>query len=184
MVNDLLGTIQELDNRGIEFEHKPVSMDTSDVSPDIAVLRTPHGVRMELWGISQPLAADQPVEQFPIIEESADFWADYPEESPRPEQLQPETVESPLDTGDDENPDDSLLEEPVYVDEEEDIQSELITVTPSTPPQQARPVFPTTIIRRAEDLVKDGIPITGRKTKGNGMRGFPTLNDVPDGQDG
>ena len=71
MVMDLEGTIKELEQRGIIFERKP---EAGEISSAIAVLRSPHGVSLELWGVPQA----QPEVQPEVIQsaELADFWSD------------------------------------------------------------------------------------------------------------
>jgi len=180
MLNDLPGTIQELERRGVEFEYKPVAV---GMSPAIAVLRTPHGVRLELWGMAQPQPAEQPAERPPLSTDSADFWTDYPEETPEPEQPQETSGEDLENTEEGEGLEDEHLEEPVYVDEEAEVPSEALVAAPRTTPPQTGPSFPAKIIRRVEDIGKLVSTPTGHKIKGNGMRGFPTLNDRLDGSD-
>lgn len=182
MLEDLSEAIHELEGRGIVFEHKPESL---VAIPAIAVLRTPHGVRLELWGLSRPRPAEQAVEQPPLDVHSADFWADFPDDALELEQPKGEHGVSQEDAPELGDGEDELLDEPVYVDEEEEeAQAELVAPPPGSAPPGPRLAFPTQVIRRAEDLVKGGLPLTGRKIKGNGMRGFPTLSDAPDGGDG
>src|SRR5574341_376456 len=71
MLDDLEGTILKLEQRGIVFERKP---EPGAISPPIAVLRSPHGVSLELWGVPQA----QPEVQPEVIQsaELADFWSD------------------------------------------------------------------------------------------------------------
>ena len=48
-VAELLSTVEELERRGIVFEHKPEPT-RDDSSLFIATFRTPHGICMDLWG--------------------------------------------------------------------------------------------------------------------------------------
>jgi predicted enzyme related to lactoylglutathione lyase len=55
MVEDIHETAQMLEQRGIRFEQKPVQ-ESAGSSRVTATFRTPHGVRMDLWGEVPPKA--------------------------------------------------------------------------------------------------------------------------------
>jgi len=166
MLNDLEGAIQQLEQRGIVFERKP---EAGAASLPIAVLRSPHGVSIELWGASQV----QPVVQPEAIQgaEQADFWSD---------EAADDELDVDEDAADEKDPDqmefediddDDSPEEPVYVDDEEAPEIE----PPAQPPSAPKPVlphphppFPTAVIRRTEDLIKGGLRIPSSRLRGNG----------------
>ena len=179
MVKDLPDTIQELEQRGVTFERKP---DAKDAPPSIALLRSPHGVLIELWGTPESRPAAQPQASEP--EPAADFWTEdlNDEESSESEPDEEEAIEKePTQAEFEEIEEDEVAsDEPVYVDDEETLQKEPVSSEP-TPSKEIlprpRPSFPTAVIRRTEDLLKGGIQIPSRKGKGNGKRGFPTQED-------
>jgi catechol 2,3-dioxygenase-like lactoylglutathione lyase family enzyme len=163
MLKDLAGTIQQLEGRGVVFEHKP---EAGNASPAIAVLRSPHGVRIELWE-TPPL---QPVVQPEAVQsdELADFWSDEgaddefdleseANDEKSPAQMQFEDIEESSQS--EELAPRDLPEEPVYVDDEEpsaeDPPAEPPPASKEVPPHP-RPSFPTAVIRRTEDLYKKG----------------------------
>jgi hypothetical protein len=161
MLKDLAGTIQQLEGRGIVFEHKP---EAGAASPAIAVLRSPHGVRIELWETPQLQLAVQP--EAIKSEELADFWSDVGDEK-SPAQMQFEDVEEAS-----QSEESSLPEEPVYVDDEETPAEDSPVQPPPTSkevPPRPRPSFPTAVIRRTEDLYKKGgLRIPNARARGNG----------------
>jgi catechol 2,3-dioxygenase-like lactoylglutathione lyase family enzyme len=167
MLSDLESAIQQLEQRGVVFERKP---EAGAASPPIAVLRTPHGVSIELWGAPQAQPAVQP--EAVQNAEQADFWSDEDED---------DALELDEEVGDEKDPaqmefealeDDDEPEEPVYVDDEEETPE----VEPPAPPPSAqkpapppsRPPFPTAVIRRSEDLIKGGLRIPSSRLRGNG----------------
>ena len=185
MLRDLNQTIQELEQRGISFERKP---EPGDGIPAIAVMRTPHGMMIELWGTSQERASQPAVQPAAFDREpesTAGFWTDESDEGAgtddpetsefeaaedSPEQVQYEDIDEAEDEAD----------EPVYVDaEEEDLLKAppaSIIASPHETASRPKPSFPSAIIRRTEDLLKGGLQLPARKVKGNGIRGFPTAD--------
>jgi predicted enzyme related to lactoylglutathione lyase len=165
MLKDLEGTIHQLEQRGIVFERKPES---GVSAPPIAVLRSPHGVSIELWGAPQT----QPVVQPEAVQstDQADFWADEgaddeldlddEADEKNPAQMEFEQLDA-----------DNEPEEPVYVDDEETPEIEPPAQPPPASkqaPPQSRPAFPTAIIRRTEDLHKGGLRIPSSRARGSG----------------
>lgn len=169
-LKDLAGTIQQLEGRGILFESKP---EAGTPSPAIAVLRSPHGVRIELLETPQWQPEVQP--EAVKSEELADFWSDEGADDEfdleidvngekSPAQLQFEEVEEPTAL--------AAPEEPVYVDDEETPEADSPAQPPAASkdvPPHPRPSFPTAVIRRTEDLYKKGgLRIPSARAKGKG----------------
>jgi len=185
MLHDLPQTIQELERRGITFERKP---EPGEGFPAVALMQTPNGMIIELWGTpqeqpSQPAA--QPAVQETKQENAADFWTDDLEEeadSDDQETGESKSVEDNPEQVHYEDIDDSKDEEdqPIYIDAEEEALSKdplaSVVASPNETGSHPRPAFPTAVIRRTEDLLKDGLQLPSRKGKGNGMRGFPTTD--------
>lgn len=177
MVKDLTRTIEELEQRGLAFERKP---DATEESLSIALLRSPHGMLIELWGTQEARPATQPRANEP--EPVADFWAEDLEDEEttesEPDVEEPEEEEPVRAALEETDEDEVASDEPVYVDDEETLQKEQASAEP-TPSKEiqprSRPTFPTAIIRRTEDLIKGGIQIPSRK--GNGKRGFLPQED-------
>jgi predicted enzyme related to lactoylglutathione lyase len=167
MLSDLDGAIQQLEQRGVVFERKP---EKEAVSPPIAVLRSPHGVRIELWGASQVQPAVQP--EVAQGADQADFWSDEGADDELDVDDEVDDEKDPAQMEFDELEDDEASEEPVYVDDEEETPKDKppaqppSTQKPAPPPQ--RPPFPTAVIRRSEDLIKGGLRIPSSRLRGNG----------------
>jgi catechol 2,3-dioxygenase-like lactoylglutathione lyase family enzyme len=165
MLDDLEGTILKLEQRGIVFERKP---EPGAISPPIAVLRSPHGVSLELWGVPQA----QPEVQPEVIQsaELADFWSDEAVEG-ESDSEESDTEKDPAQMEFEDLEDDDTPEEPVYVDDEETPEAPPSAQPPpvakQTPPRP-RPAFPTAVIRRTEDLIKGGLRIPNSRIRGNG----------------
>ena len=155
MLNDLTGAIRELEARGVEFEYKP---GPQDAIPALAVLRTPHGVRLELWGPVEAQSLAPIPERADQSELSADFWADDADESGE-SGSETDAQPDPTSGSGDEEDGEAFQDEPVYVDDEDDPLEESLTIAPPTISPHSRTPFPTTIIRRAEDLLKGGLPV-------------------------
>lgn len=170
MVKDLTATIEELERRGIGFERKP---EPGEAYPTIALLRSPHGIRIELWGVLRDEPGD-PLQGIDDQVETADFWAGDDEEGKVGEQDvddagTDDTEQSPYEDMDE----GELLDEPEYVDEEEAVQKEPLHPIAASPTQtspRSSPTFPRAIIRRTEDLIKGGVQFPVRKVRGNGLR--------------
>jgi catechol 2,3-dioxygenase-like lactoylglutathione lyase family enzyme len=177
MVAELADTLTELEKRDVAFDHKPV---TGEDAPAIAVMRSPHGVRIELWGTLSAQLAPQPAVEAASDDITVDFWADDDEDENQVSEKETDdiSVEGEATEAETQEAEEEPLDEPVYVDEGEDVSDPLIPVAAA--PQEAqpgsRPTFPT-IIRRTEDLLKGNLRLPGRKVKGNGLRGFPTTDE-------
>lgn len=176
MVEDLPATIEELEKRNISFERKPES---DEVFPAIAILRSPHGIGIELWGVvrDQPRDATHEMSE---EDDTADFWAD-------DDEVEDEVDEQEADdTQDDaEQPsyegigDGELVDEPVYVDEDEAGQKEPlhpIAANLTDGSSRSIPSLPRAVIRRTEDLLKGGVQFPVRKVRGNGFRNQKLLD--------
>jgi hypothetical protein len=50
MIGDIVGTAQELEQRGVEFEQFPAPYEEGS-SMYTGTFRTPHGIRIDLWGM-------------------------------------------------------------------------------------------------------------------------------------
>jgi len=166
MLNNLESTIQQLEQRWVVFERKPQA---GVISPAIAVLRSPHGVSIELWGTPQMQPAVQP--EASQSAEVADFWSDEGADDgfDLEEEVNDEKNLEPKETDDLEE--DNEPEEPVYVDDEEtpeiDPPAQPANTTKEVPPLP-RPTFPTAIVRRTEDLIRGGLRIPSSRLRGNG----------------
>lgn len=167
MLKDLAGTIQQLEGRGIVFEIKP---EAGTDSPPIAVIRSPHGVRIELWETPQ----FQPVVQPEAVqsEELADFWSDEGAEDEFDVEIEANDEKSPAQMQFEDIEEPNVPEEPVYVDDEEtpgvDSPSQPAAISKEVPPHP-RPAFPTAVIRRTEDLYKKGgLRIPNARARGKG----------------
>jgi catechol 2,3-dioxygenase-like lactoylglutathione lyase family enzyme len=170
MVDNLPKVIQELESRGVTFEHTP---EAGEANPRIAALRTPHGVVLELWS-SEPI---QPVLKAHQHVAQQDFWADEPEEqAEEDEAVEGNASIEPVASSVEE----AGLDEPVYVDtedQEEDDAVTLVAASPQPAPIRPKPAFPATIIRRTEDLLKGHTPFPARKVRGNGLGSYPTVDE-------
>jgi catechol 2,3-dioxygenase-like lactoylglutathione lyase family enzyme len=167
MLKDLAGTIQQLEQRGIVFEHKP---EAEAGSPAVAVLRSPHGVRIELWETPrlQPVTQPEAVES----DELVDFWSDEDADDELDLEIEVNDEKSPVQTQFENIEEPSLPEEPVYVDDEETPEEDSPAQPPAASkevPPHPRPAFPTAVIRRTEDLYKKGeLRIPNARARGSG----------------
>jgi len=171
LVNDLMGTVEELERRGINFERKPQA---GEAFPAIAILRSPHGVAIELWGVLLD-QSDDPLPGKDDRAHTSDFWSGSDGEVDTVDKVE---VDDAL--GDDsiqptfEDAEESeLQDEPVYVDDDEAVQKEPLHPIAANPADGSlRPgaTMPKAIIRRTEDLPKGGVPFPVRKVRGNGFR--------------
>jgi len=172
MLEGLADTITELQRRGVQFEDLP---DASGDSPAVALLRSPHGLLLELWGITEtptPLQSlGEPTQSSPVDE----FWADDEEDGEDGDENVPSEPTGGTAAALDEElaVEDLVQDEPVYVDEEIDEEVEPQLAQAPEPLPKPRPAFPTAVIRRTEDLLKGGLS----KRKGNGNRTYPNLED-------
>jgi catechol 2,3-dioxygenase-like lactoylglutathione lyase family enzyme len=180
-VKNLADVIPELQRRGVDFEQLPEQSEDGNL-PVVAALRSPHGIVIELWETPEiklaPLAS-QPVEVQPAAQPAmADFWADVEEEVEleAEQSEEPTAPETPVALDEDEiseiEEQDFPPDEPVYVDEDGSQHTEpLVSLTVSPP----RPPSPVAIIRRVEDSTKGPVQLPIPKVRGNGLRGFPTI---------